>query len=224
MQAGWIVALWVLFAATHMGLSSLRWRPRLVARLGERGFQGVYSLVALAIFVPLVSTYYANKHAGAYLWGLAQFPVVRWIGYGLAGAAFALVVAGFAQPSPAGMVPGSSAVRGVARITRHPVLMGFGLWGLAHLLLLPRVHASDLAFFAGFAVFAFVGCDHQDRRKLATNPAYRAFHDATPFVPFSSPGFVRGLVELPLPVAAAAGIALAWAARTWAHAWLAGGS
>ena len=41
-----IAALWAAFAATHMGLSSQRLRPKLVARLGL-GFQGVYSLVAL---------------------------------------------------------------------------------------------------------------------------------------------------------------------------------
>jgi uncharacterized membrane protein len=223
MGAVFVFALWILFAATHMGLSSQRLRPRLVASLGERGFQGVYSLVALATFVPLVWTYYENKHAGVYLWTLSRLPGVRWLGYGLMGAAFALVVAGLVQPSPAGMVPGSTAVRGVARITRHPLFMGLGLWGLAHLLL-ATVNAAELAFFGGFPIFAIVGCDHQDRRKLAASGSYRAYHDATPFLPFSSPGFLRGLVEVPVPVAAAAGVALAWAARSYAHAWLAGGS
>jgi len=217
----WIFALWLLFAATHMGLSGQRLRPGLVTKLGDRGFQGVYSLVALAIFVPLVRTYYAHKHAGPYLWSLSQLPGVVWLGYCVMGAAFALVVAGLVQPSPAGMVPGRTAVRGVARITRHPVLMGLGLWGLAHLLL-TQVHVAELAFFGGFAIFAIVGCDHQDRRKLAASESYRAFHAATPFLPFSSLGFFRGLVELPVPIAVAAGIALAWATRTHAHRWLAG--
>ena len=35
-----IALLWLGFAATHMGLSSLRVRAWLVARLGERPFQG----------------------------------------------------------------------------------------------------------------------------------------------------------------------------------------
>ena len=221
MEAVWIAALWILFAATHMALSSQRFRPRLVARLGNRGFQGVYSLLALAIFVPLVSTYYAHKHAGPYLWTLSQLPGVRWLGYGLMGAAFVLVVAGLVQPSPAGLVPAKPEVRGVARITRHPVLMGFGLWGLAHLLL-TIVHAAELAFFSGFAIFAVVGCEHQDQRKLAASESYRAFHAATPFLPFSRLGFVRGLAEMPLPVAIATGIVLAWALRRYAHAWLSG--
>src|SRR5262245_47949811 len=151
MAAVWIAALWVLFAGTHMALSSQRFRPRLVAALGARGFQGVYSLVALATFVPLVATYYAHKHSGPYLWTLSQLPGLRWLGYGVMGAAFALVVAGLVQPSPAGMVPVKPEVRGVARITRHPVLMGFGLWGLAHLLL-TSVYVPELSFFGAFAI------------------------------------------------------------------------
>jgi len=221
MAAVWIAALWLLFAATHMAFSSQRLRPRLVARLGDRAFQGLYSLVALAIFVPLVSTYYAHKHTGPYLWTLSMLPGVRTLGYAVMGAAFALVVAGFVQPSPAGMMRVRPEVRGVARITRHPVLMGFGLWGLAHLLL-ASVYASELAFFAGFPIFAVVGCEHQDQRKLAASEGYRAFHAATPFLPFSRLGFVKGLAELPLPLALAAGIALTWALRHYAHAWLSG--
>ena len=60
-----IVLLWVAFAATHMGMSSLQLRPKLVGVLGEAGFAGVYSIVALAIFVPLVSIYWGPKHEGA---------------------------------------------------------------------------------------------------------------------------------------------------------------
>jgi uncharacterized membrane protein len=217
----WIFGLWLLFAATHMALSGQRLRPRLVARLGDLGFRGLYSLVALAIFVPLVWTYYAHKHAGPYLWTLSKLPGVSWLGYGVMGVAFVLIVAGLVQPSPAGMVPGPLEVRGVARITRHPVLMGLGLWGVAHLLL-ATVYTAELAFFVGFAIFAVVGCEHQDQRKAAASESYRAFAAATPFLPFSSRGFAKGLLEMPLPIAIVAGIALAWALRRYAHAWLAG--
>jgi uncharacterized membrane protein len=217
-----IAGLWLLFAATHMALSGRRLRPRLVERLGPRGFAALYSLVALAIFVPLVRTYYVNKHAGAYLWHLSQLPGVRWIGYALMGAAFALVVAGLVQPSPASLRAGPAVVRGIARVTRHPVLMGFGLWGVAHLLL-AQVHLAELCFFGGFPIFAVVGCEHQDARKReALGEPFRAYAAATPFLPFAGRGFAKGLVEMPAPVAIAAGIALAWALREYAHVWLAG--
>ncbi|MBW2282381.1 MAG: NnrU family protein, partial [Deltaproteobacteria bacterium] len=43
-EAGVLIALWIAFAATHMGLSSVRLRPALLARLGEQGFLAAYSL------------------------------------------------------------------------------------------------------------------------------------------------------------------------------------
>jgi uncharacterized membrane protein len=226
MDASWIAGFWLLFAATHLGLSGRHLRPRLVARLGDRGFQGLYSLVALATFVPLVWSYYAHPHAGPYLWNLGRLAGVGWmvqrLGYGLIGAAFVLVVAGLVQPSPASMRPGQPEVRGVARITRHPLFMGIGLWAVAHLLLVV-VNVSELLFFGGFAVFSVVGCDHQDQRKVAElGERYRSYVAATPFLPFSTLGSLRGLVEMPMPVAVAVGIALAWAVRQYAHAWLSG--
>ncbi len=148
-----IAGLWLAFAATHMALSSVRLRPRLVAALGERGFAGVYSLIALGLFIPLVWVYFTDKHAGPFLWSLGSAPLVRGVQYAAMGAALALVVAGLARPSPASLVPGRAEVAGVFRIARHPTFAGIGIFGLAHL---PgaRVNATELAFFAGFPIFA----------------------------------------------------------------------
>ena len=65
--------------------------------------------------------------------------------------------------------------------------------------------ASDVAYFAGFALFPLVGAWHQDRRKLATMPEFRAFYERTPFFPFTGRQTGRGLHELPI---VAVGIAL----------------
>src|SRR6266850_7806793 len=64
----WLALLWAAFAGSHVLLSSTGLRPRLLARLGEQGFRGVYSLVALATFVPLIWVYGTHKHAGSLLW------------------------------------------------------------------------------------------------------------------------------------------------------------
>ena len=196
-----ILLFWLLFAATHMGLSDNRLRPRLVERLGERGFLGVYSLISLATFVPLVSVYFGNKHAGPLLWDLGSLPGMRWLMYVGMGVALTLVVSGGAQPSPASMMPGKTEVKGVFRVTRHPLFMGVGIFGLLHLLVTP-VNASELVFFGGFPIFAVAGCWHQDQRKLVTlGDEYRRFVDETPFLPGSRSGFLRGLGEQPVPVA-----------------------
>lgn len=212
-----IVALWGLFAATHMGMSSQALRPRLVAALGERGFLGVYSLLALAIFVALCWLYVPNRHAGAQLWPpLVTGTLGLWIVYVLQAVAWTLVVAGNLSPSPASIAPDpkrGKEPRGVHLLTRHPLFMGVALFGALHLLFLG--FASDVAFWAGFPLFAAAGCAHQDRRKRATLPGYPAWHAATPFLPFTGRATLRGLRELP-PLAIAIGVALTILLR-WLH-------
>ena len=195
-----IVVLWIAFAVTHMGLSSPSLRPRLLERLGERGFQGVYSLVALALFVPLVWVYASHKHAGPELWSLGGLPGVQAIMSAGMLVALTLAVAGMLTPSPAAMLPGKTEVKGVFRITRHPMTMGMGLFGLMHLLG-AQINAAELAFFGGFVAFSLLGCRHQDQRKLVTaGEEFRRFHEQTPFIPFSGPGSLRGLKEMPLAI------------------------
>jgi uncharacterized membrane protein len=214
-----IAALWIAFGASHMILSSVEWRPRLVAALGERPFLAIYSVVALATFVPLVAVYFRNKHAGPHLWYLGSLPGMRWLVYLGMGVAFALVVAGIVRPSPASIAPGRPEAVGVLRVTRHPLFMGVGLFGLLHLLVV-SVNAAELAFFAGFPLFAVLGCHHQDQRKLASgDPAFREFHAATPFLP-SPAGVPAALRSDAFPIAV--GVALAALLR-WFHPSLFGG-
>ncbi len=208
-----ILLLWIGFAGSHLALSSLRLRPQLVARVGEQGFLGVYSLISFAFFVPLVWVYIGNIHAGPWLWELPRGPVLRWfVNIGM-GVAFVSIVSALASPSPASVAPGKAVVRGMFRITRHPLVMGLGLFGLLHLL--PNASTADVAFFGGFVSFALAGCWHQDQRKLATLPGYRPFYEATPFLPFTGKETLQGLRELS-PIAVVAGIAVATLVR-WAH-------
>ncbi len=190
-----IVLLWLAFAATHMVLSDVRVRTLIVDRIGTSAFLALYSVIALALFVPLVQVYLANKHSGPLLWSIGLGAVARWVFYVFVGAALTLAVNGILQPSPGSLLGGKAEVRGVLRLTRHPLFMGFGLLGLLHMI--PNGFASDLAFFAGLPVFAVVGCRHQDQRKIATGtPGYRELVAATPFLPFTKPGAWQGLGEI----------------------------
>jgi uncharacterized membrane protein len=210
-----IAGLWIAFAGSHMVLSSRSLRPKIVAALGDDfRFQGLYSLIALGIFVPLVTIYFRHKHEGPYLGRLIETPELRWLMYIGMGATFAMAVAGLARPSPASVVPGKAEVRGIYHVTRHPVLMALGLYGLLHLCV-AAINATELAFFAGFPLFVLIGARHQDQRKLASNPDYKRFYEATPFVPFSRPsGVLTALREQPFPIAL--GVAIAIALR-WFH-------
>jgi len=212
-----VVLLWLLFAGSHMVLSSRILRPRVVGALGERAFLGVYSLVSFATFVPLIWFYADHRHAGARLWSVA---VGGGALYGLIGLgntlAIVMMVAGLLRPSPAMVIGGPGEARGVQHLTRHALFMGMAMWALMHLVV--NGYASDVAFYGGFALFCILGSWHQDRRKLAGgDPEFRAFHQTTPFWPFTGPDTARGLREFSKP-ALAIGIALALLARL-AHPW-----
>jgi len=210
---------WVAFAGAHLVLSSLPIRTRLIGLMGARAFQGFYSLVVLGLFIPLVGTYFAHKHAGPLLWSVPLTPVVRWLMYAGIALAFVLVVASFMTPSPAGMVPTKPTPRGVLRVTRHPFVMGTALWALIHLVI--NGWGTDVAFFGGFIAFALVGAKHQDARKIATGvPGYREFCAATPFLPFTGRDTLLGLREM-LP-AAAIGIVVTVVVRHFHASWFGG--
>ncbi len=215
-----IIALWIGFAGSHLALSSMGIRQRIVERIGEGPFRGLYSLVAFAFFIPLVWTYFAHKHAGPWLWVVPHNPVlVGIIDLGMV-LAFVLVVASLVRPSPAAVIPGDPTPRGVFRITRHPLLMGLALFGLLHLVF--NASSADVAFFAGFALFAPLGAWHQDRRKFAMDvPGFRQFYEGTPFLPFMGARALTGFRELG-PLVAALGVGVAMIVRYYHTSWFSG--
>lgn len=181
-----VVLGWLAFGGSHTALSHPPVRARLIARLGERGFLLAYSLVALAIFVPLVSTFFANRIATPVpLAALVRVPGVWWLTMALMLVALPLVVLGFASPNPVSTLTGrgASGAAGALRITRHPGFMGVALAGLAHLLVNPA--PIDRAFFGGLFLYCLVGCAHQDwRRRRAGGPVLEPFFAETSFLPF----------------------------------------
>ena len=207
-----IVVLLLLFASSHMLLSSRTIRSRLVAWLGDKRFLAGYSIVALAFFAPLVYYYLTHRHAGPLLWPAPDSGAVDFLLVLANVVGFVLLVAGVMTPSPASVAGAPlDEPSGVQRITRHAVFMGMGIWALAHVIV--NGYASDVAFFGGIVVFVLIGSWHQDRRKLAGgDPRFLRFHAATTFVPFTGPGALRGLMELP-PVAVIIGVAVALIAR-----------
>jgi uncharacterized membrane protein len=163
----WIAFWWGMFAGSHMVLSSLPVRGKLIARLGEKTFVGLYSLVAFATFIPLAWVYLGNRHGGGVVWNLAAAPGVRPLAIALAVIGIAVIVGGVLHPSPAFVgIKQAWGARGLTRITRHPLFMGIALWALSHLLL--NGFLTDVVFFGGLLAFSLVGAAHQDARKRAT--------------------------------------------------------
>ena len=201
-----LALLWAAFAGSHMALSSARLRPRLRTRLGEQGFRGLYSLIALAIFIPLVRIYWTHRHAGPLLWTTIGPPEIATLlnhvlmALALILLASSLLPAGAAPSAMHAQLEGIARVRGMTRITRHPTLVSFALFGIAHLLV--NGNLSDVAFFGGFPLFTWIGARHQDERMARDRAGYRNVIANTSVVPFGAILTGRqSLVprELPLP-------------------------
>lgn len=189
---------WLAFGGTHTVLTHPPIRSALVGALGDRGFQGVYSLISFATFVPLMWVFFANRESHAVaLSTLVATPGIWWLTMILMLLAVVMLVLGFAQPSPLslGGARAPTGAIGVLRITRHPAFMAFGILGLAHLLV--TSNAIDRVFFGGLVIYTLIGCAHQDWRKRqgADEKAQRFFAE-TSYLPFAAIASGRNRLDL----------------------------
>jgi uncharacterized membrane protein len=168
--------------------------------MGEGAYLGLYSVVAFATFVPLVMAYLRGIHGGAMLWNLRAIPAVHYVALVVSWIAFTMALAALVQPSPASMGPrATTRARGLTRITRHPLFMNIGIWGLAHCVL--NGFVNDVLFFGGVFLVGLLGCMHQDARKQVTEKGVLdEFYAETSLLPFVAIATGRGklvLSELP---------------------------
>ena len=160
---GSLAAAAVFFIVSHFVLASPSVRPALAQRLGENGFRGVFSLVAIAGLAwlllafadaPTVALWPAT--AAAHLVPLIVMPF-----------AAILLVAGASTRSPTAIgweaPPAGDPAPGILKVTRHPILWAIGLWALAHIV--ANGTAAGLIFFGALAVLAFAGMAAIDHKK-----------------------------------------------------------
>jgi uncharacterized membrane protein len=207
----------LLFVGSHFLLSHPLRAP-LVSRIGERGFQIAYSLVAIATFVLMVQAYQAMPDqaplwaAGDGLWALASLIVLL----------ASILFVGSLIGNPALAMPGASAAaaapaRGVFAITRHPMMWGFALWAVAHVMVMPTV--AQFILCGALIILALAGSLGQDKKKAKLmGPAWQDWTRRTSFVPFSGQlsGRRSWADALPRPHALFGGIVV-WLLATWAH-------
>lgn len=205
-----------LFVVSHELLSHPLRAP-LVARLGEKGFAVVYSLVALASFGSAVQLWRQmpkeklwDTPAGAYGPALAAMLV-----------ASIFFVGSVSSPNPA-MMPGvRGEPKGLQRITRHPMMWSFAIWAGVHIVMTADPRTIVLA--TGVAVLALFGTMMQDSKKKAQNPSYAAHMARTSHFPFLAilGGRQPWRALWPGLVPVLGGLAL-WFAILWAHPMLIG--
>jgi uncharacterized membrane protein/cytochrome c2 len=175
----------IAFVGFHIGLSSVPVRRLLSQKLGAGGFQGLYSLLALASFVGLIVGYQAAPYLE--LWTAPR--AVRWLPNVLMPIAWILLVCSVTTKSPtiAGKPgePPRTEVIGIVRVTRHPMLWAFTLWGLAHIP--ANGNARALVLFGGFVLLSIVGMFHSDARRATLYPeVWAPVAKSTSVVPFGA--------------------------------------
>lgn len=132
-----LVGLVVFFAVHSISIVNEPWRDRMVARLGEVSWQGLYGLAAILGFVLIVWGY-----------GLArQEPVVVYLPALWLRHVTMLVVLPVFPLLLAAYLPGR-----IQAQTKHPMLLGTMLWAFAHLL--ANGTLADLLLFGGFLAWA----------------------------------------------------------------------
>lgn len=173
-----------IFVGAHFFLSSLPVRGPLIKVLGTNGFRLLYSAVAIAGVIWVVTAYNASPRIA--LWD--DSPGLRHLALAIMPFACILVVAGLSTQNVT-MVAGERLLEsprplaGIITVTRHPGLWGIGLWALAHLL--ANGDDASLALFGGMAVLCFGGMLHIDqRRRAALGSAWGPVALTTSVIPF----------------------------------------
>ena len=179
-----VAALFLL--GTHFGISSTHLRAQLIAAAGERTYLALYSLISFVAIAWLVVAWRFSPYDE--LW--PPTTALRLIPILVMPLALLLLVSGLSQPNPTavGASPDpdtTEPARGILRVTRHPVMWGFALWALSHIL--PNGDLASLLFFGTFAVLALVGTrliDHKRMRRA--EPGWGVFMQATSNLPFQA--------------------------------------
>ena len=182
-----LVVAAVLWVAVHIGVAGTRVRDRMVVRIGEGPFRGLFVVVSFALLGWLGWSF---GHAGPVqqLWIAPRWLVVAMMLLMLP--ALLLFVGSVTAPNPTS-VAGARALEaanpavGVLRITRHPMLWAFALWGVVHLVVLGTASAAVLT--GAIIVTALAGMPSLDAKYARRHPQrWPGFAAATSILPFGA--------------------------------------
>jgi uncharacterized membrane protein len=206
------------FVGTHLAMSHPL-RQALVARLGGRGFLGIYSLVSFITLGWMILAWRAAPDPSP-LW-VAPYWWWRIASALMLVASILLVGSLLGNPAFPGAVPKGREIpppRGVFAITRHPMNTSFMIWALVHVSLSGSVR--NLIVAGGIFILALGGSIGQESKKVRLiGQPWRDWQARTSFVPFAAllQGRVRWSATFPGWIALFGGLVL-WALVTSYHA------
>jgi len=154
--------VWLLLGlVVFLGVHSTRvfaddWRTRMVARIGEKPWKGLYSVLSVAGFVLLV-------------WGYGQArqePVVVWTPpRGMSHLAALLTLFSFVMLAAA-YVPAN----GIKARLKHPMVLGVKVWAFAHLM--SNGTLADILLFGAFLAWSVLLFRASRRRDRTSGTIY----------------------------------------------------
>jgi uncharacterized membrane protein len=178
-----IVAAAVFLIAHYIASTPLR--TAIVGAVGQKGYLGLFSLLAFATIVWMIRAY---LHApSVVLW---QSSWLRYLPLLVMPFALIYVAAALMSKNPTlvgmeGALKSAEPAQGIVRVTRHPLMWGIVLWAVAHIL--ARGDAASLIFFGALAVLALSGTMLIDKRKAETlGEDWQRFAAVTSNVPFAA--------------------------------------
>jgi uncharacterized membrane protein len=173
----------LLWVGVHVGIAGTAVRGAIVSRTGEVAFRIGYSLVSVGAITFLVMAWQGAETT--LLWTAPDW--LRWVLAFAMLPAFMLFMASHKRnPTAAGgeKLLGEE-VRGIQRVTRHPMLWSFALWALVHVL--GNGDSAAILFFGAFLVTALAGMPSIDAKLAKRAPeAWAKLAAVTSILPFAA--------------------------------------
>lgn len=158
-------------------------RTALIKRLGRRTYLAIYSLVSVAALAWMFQAALAMDFV--VLWEPAAWQ--GWITLVTAPLGLFLVLAGLFSINPLSVTvrSGEGEPGAITAVTRHPVLWGFWLWAVGHIV--PNGDLRSFVLFGSLALFAAGGIAMTERRRRKRlGGAWAQLAAGTSIVPFAA--------------------------------------
>ena len=151
----------VLFLGVHsISIFAPDWRDRTVSRIGAGAWRAIYSVIALAGLILIVTAYSHLRGQTAFVYQLPRW--IQGITATLMLPVFPLLIAAY--------LPGL-----IRALARHPMLVAVKLWAFAHLL--SNGSVADIVLFGSILAWAVadrISLKHRKSRPVPSAPETRA--------------------------------------------------
>jgi len=213
----------LFFIISHIGLASEPMRGVLVKILGRNFYLIFFSVISALAMIWLIVAFITAPPVE--IWSPPQ--ELRLIPLAVMPFACILFVTGISTSkatvlSDGALTKGTIKTPGILRITRHPIMWGFALWGLSHMA--ANGNQTDLILFGMIVFLALAGMKRLDTKHRKTQgAAFEEFAAKTSLIPFAA--ILSGRNKLALKeinkLEIAGGLAL-YAALLTGHEWVIG--